>query len=251
MSMTPTVQTPAVTAADRKKRSVRNYLLDARFQLKFTLYIVGVTVVVAGLLGVFLWRTTQTLFAETELAVEARSRAAETSKDLGRATLNNQLLEKFDDAAFEKELTAKSKAIDEEYEREHAAIVAQKADLVRRQQVTFFALILGMLGFVVFIGLATIVTTHKIVGPLFRMKRMAQEVAAGKWHLPTIGLRPGDELKDMFEEFTRMIISLREGQTEEIQQLVQAIERAERAGASKEAVADLRTLEVAMRRRLS
>jgi nitrogen fixation/metabolism regulation signal transduction histidine kinase len=241
---------PAVDARDKRKRSVRNYLLDARFQLKFTVYIVGVTIIVAGLLGIFLWRTTQTLFAETEVAVEARSRAAETSKALSVATLNNQLMEKFNDPKFAAELAAKSKEIDEQYESEHRAILAQKQDLERRQKVTFAALLGGMLGFVVFIGLATIVTTHKIVGPLYRMKRMAQEVAAGKWHLPTIGLRPGDELKDMFEEFTRMIQSLRDGQTEEIQQLISAIERAERAGAPKEAISELRALEVAMRRRL-
>src|SRR4051812_8451612 len=143
MSTPPIVPTPTVTAADKRKRSVRNYLLDARFQLKFTMYIVGVTFIVAGMLGVFLWRTTETLFAETEVAVESRERAAETSKDLGRATLNNQLLAKFNDPAFEKELSEKSRAIDDQYEREHAAIVAQKADLVRRQQVTFFALVFG------------------------------------------------------------------------------------------------------------
>ncbi len=251
-NVAPTPAQPqAVSRNDKRKRSVRNYLLDARFQLKFTLYIVGVTVIVAGLLGIFLWRTTQTLFAETEVAVEARGRAAETSKDLGHATLNNQLMERFNDPKFAEELAAKSKAIDDQYERERLSIVAQRADLVRRQQVTFVALLGGMLGFVVFIGLATIVTTHKIVGPLYRMKRMAQDVAAGKWHLPTIGLRPGDELRDMFDEFTRMIQSLRDGQTEEIQHLAAAIERAERGGAPKEVVAELRALEVAMRHRLS
>ncbi len=250
-TLAPTPTPAAVSSPDKHKRHVRNYLLDARFQLKFTFYMVGVTVVVSGLLGIFLWRTTQTLFAETEVAVEARSRAAETSKELGHATLNNELMARFNDPKFAEQLAGKSKTIDDQYEAERTAIVAQRQDLVRRQQVTFLALLGGMLGFVVFIGLATIVTTHKIVGPLYRMKRMAQEVASGHWHLPTIGLRPGDELRDMFQEFTRMIQSLRDGQTEEIQQLAAAIDHAERAGCPKPVLAELRALEVAMRKRLS
>jgi len=38
------------------KRRLRNYLLDARFQLKYTLMVVAVTVVVASILGFFAYR---------------------------------------------------------------------------------------------------------------------------------------------------------------------------------------------------
>src|SRR5580658_3242280 len=79
------------------KRYLRNYLLDARFQLKFTAYAVGATLIVVALLGVFLWVTSQRLFRETESAVDARSKAAETSKDLGNAALGNTLLAHMND----------------------------------------------------------------------------------------------------------------------------------------------------------
>lgn len=38
------------------KRSIRNYLLDARFQLKYTMMVVGVAVVVASILGFLAYR---------------------------------------------------------------------------------------------------------------------------------------------------------------------------------------------------
>ena len=62
-------------ATDRK---LRNLLLDARFQLKFAAYFVGVTLVIAALLGVFLVRTTDSLFAQIAASV-ARKAAAATS----------------------------------------------------------------------------------------------------------------------------------------------------------------------------
>ena len=53
------------------KRRWRNFLLDTGFQLKLTAYIVGVTVVLSALLGVFLARGARALMRETEAAVEA------------------------------------------------------------------------------------------------------------------------------------------------------------------------------------
>ena len=100
----PDTATHAVTPSAGPKRYLRNYLLDARFQLKFTGYAVGATLIVVALLGVFLWVTSQQLFKETESAVDARSKAADTSKDLGNAVLANNLLAHFNDPAFEKQL---------------------------------------------------------------------------------------------------------------------------------------------------
>jgi serine O-acetyltransferase len=48
------------------------------------------------------------------------------------------------------------------------------------------------------------------VGPLFRIKRMGREVASGVVRPPEYGLRPGDELKDVFDVFATMVKALRE-----------------------------------------
>ncbi len=224
----------------KSDRKVRNYLLDARFQLKFAGYIVVLTLIVAGMLGAFLGYTTSTLFAQAQSAVDARSKAAETSKELGTCTLNNDLSKNLDNPAFDKQLEERSTAIDKAYEAEKASVIEEKAQLVTQQKVTLIALVGGLLMFVVFIGLASIVTTHRIVGPLFRVKRMATEVSGGKLRPPQYGLRPGDELKDVFEAFAAMIGFLRSRQEADLKLVVEALALAKEKGHDTTALEKLR-----------
>jgi nitrate/nitrite-specific signal transduction histidine kinase len=200
---------PKTSLTTRADRRLRNYLLDARFQLKFAGYIVVLTLIVAGMLGAFLGYTTNTLFAQAQFAVDARSKAAETSRELGTCTLNNDLAKNMDNPEFDKQLQERSSAIDKAYADEEKSVIEARSQLVTQQKVTLIALVGGLIMFVAFIGMATIVTTHRIVGPLFRVKRMAGEVSGGKLRPPQYGLRPGDELKDVFEAFASMISSLR------------------------------------------
>lgn len=237
-------------AAINSKRRWRNYLLDVRFQLKLAGYAIGVTLVLAGLLGAFLWRTTQALLRETEVAVEARSRAAESSKDLSSALLANEILQNRDDPKFEAQVRERSAAIDRAHEGERLAIIEARAQLVHRQKLTLIALVGGFLAFVAIVGLGTIITTHKIVGPLFRVKRMAQEVAAGTLREPAHGLRSGDELKDVFEAFFAMVKSLRERQEADLQRAKAALELAARTGAQPELLRELEALQTGLEARL-
>src|SRR5690606_31923094 len=137
-----------VTSAPPRRR-LRNFLLEPRFQLKFTAYIVAVSLLMASLLGTFLWRNTQALLTETEQAVEARERAVVASRELSRATLTNQLMQEMDDPAFAAQLEAESARIDAEYEREHQEVLTQRADLLRRQRLGWMALAGAMLAFIV------------------------------------------------------------------------------------------------------
>jgi len=79
-----------------------------------------------------------------------------------------------------------------------------------------------LVSFVVLVALGAIVITHRIVGPLFRIKRMAREVASGKLRPPAYGLRPGDELQDVFEVFSSMIKTLREQSESDLKTLQSA-----------------------------
>lgn len=196
--------------AGRQNRRLKNFLLDARFQLKFAAYFVAMTLVVAGLLGVFLARTTGSLFAQMNSAVESREKAAETSKELGTCTLNSDLAKNMEDPEFIGKLAEKSKAIDDAFEAERQAVVQQKVELEKQQRMTLYALIGFLGGFIVLVAIGAIVITHRIVGPLFRIKRMAREVASGVIRPPSYGLRPGDELQDVFEVMAAMIKELRE-----------------------------------------
>ena len=75
-----------------KKRRWRNFLIEPKFQLKFAAYLIAVTLVLAGMLGVFLFRNTQALLDEASNSLEARSRAAEASRELSNATLSGGTL---------------------------------------------------------------------------------------------------------------------------------------------------------------
>jgi nitrogen fixation/metabolism regulation signal transduction histidine kinase len=194
----------------RQDRRLKNLLLDARFQLKFAMYFVVMTLVVAGLLGAFLVRTTGSLFAQMNSAVESRQKAAETSKELGTCTLNSDLAKNMNDPDFIGRLAERSKAIDAAFEAEEQAVVQQKVELERQQRRTLYALVGFLGGFIVLVAIGAVVITHRIVGPLFRVKRMAREVAQGMIRPPTYGLRPSDELQDVFEVMASMIKELRE-----------------------------------------
>ena len=231
-------------------RRWRNYLLEPRFQLKFASYIVLSSLVLAVLLGAFLVRTTQVLMKETESAVEARSRAAEASRSVSTATLNNELLARMDDPEFEAQLQAKSQAIDAAYEAERSAILAQRAELVHQQRLTWAVLALCLLTFIVCVALATIVATHRIVGPLMRIRRIVQAVADGQLHGHLHALRERDELKETFESVSRMVQRLRERQEEDALELSRAVAQAEASGLGAAPLAELRALEARMRHRL-
>jgi methyl-accepting chemotaxis protein len=221
------------------KRSWRNYLLDARFQLKFASYIVAINVVISAMLGVFLWDTTGVLFRQMQSAVDARSAAAETSKELGMCTLNNELAQKMDDPEFAKQMEAKSAQIDADYDLEKSKQVKMKADLELQQRATLFTLMGAMVAFIIFIAMGTIVTTHRIVGPLFRIKRLANEVADGKLRPPAYGLRPGDELKDVFDVFANMVTVLRARQEGDLKRVDQALGELKASGAANKTIEEL------------
>jgi nitrogen fixation/metabolism regulation signal transduction histidine kinase len=231
------------------KRRLRNYLLDARFQLKLTGYIIAIALAVSFTIGLFLWGTSRKLMREAELAVEARSRAAETSKDLSNATLSNELLARFDDPAFEQQLREKAAAIDAEYEVERQAILAQRAELVRRQRLVWLTLVGCLAAFVLFIAMATIVVTHRVVGPLFRIRRLANQVRDGRLGMPANALRRGDELKEVFEDLTQMVQSIRTWEAEDLRAIERVIEVAQ-SGERQALVAELQAVQARMKSRL-
>ena len=55
----PTTAAKTVEQTGAHKRSMRNYLLDSRFQLKYTGYIVLVAVVISGVTGPSSYTTTR------------------------------------------------------------------------------------------------------------------------------------------------------------------------------------------------
>lgn len=183
------------------KRSFRNLLLQPRFQLKYTAMVVGVTVVVAAVLGAFAYRYSR---GQTEMLTIQKMESAFSAGETVSPTFTADL---------------------ERY--------AEEAD-----RNVLLAIIGSILLLAVALGLTGIVVTHKLVGPAFRLKNLLRQVRDG--HLHAKGrLREGDELHDIFDAFQEMTASLREAQRQEIALLEAAIARAEEADVPAEALSDV------------
>ena len=68
-----------------------------------------------------------------------------------------------------------------------------------------------------------IVITHKVVGPVFKLKRLLREVGNGALSVHE-RLRKGDELSDLFDTFLAMVDSLRRSQEAELDRLRARVE---------------------------
>jgi methyl-accepting chemotaxis protein len=122
-----------------RKRKLKNYLLDRRFQLKYTSMVVGVTVVVAAVLGfqVYDYSKGQTQLMNIE-RVEHKG-----------GELDDQ---------FVAQLDAYARAED------------RKVLLGVLGGIALLALALGITG---------IVVTHRLVGPAYRLKQLIRHVSDG------------------------------------------------------------------------
>ncbi len=186
------------------KRRLRNFLLDARFQLKYTGMVVAVTMIVTGAVGYWLGSEAYRYSRESSEVLTAQ--AAGVSPEL---------------FAY---LQQESEAKDAEVLR---SIVIGIGSLV-----VILAVALGFTG---------IVVTHKVVGPAYKLKLLLGDVAGGSLK-PRGGLRKGDELQEVGDAFKRMVTSLRERREDELAQLEAAIEKTREGGAGDEAIGDLEAL---------
>ena len=193
------------------KRSFRNYLIDLRFQLKYTGYLVGLSLAISGVLGGFLWMQSKALVDESKKVSEiSRMTAAEL---IGP-----------DNSAFMSD-----------YEKETNA---HDGKLMKQQQTMRYALVGGLAAMVFLIGVLGIYITHKVAGPIYKIKRLLRQVAAGKLSFEG-KLRKGDELQDVFEAFASMVDNLRKRHEESVRDLDHAIAMAKDAGATHESIAKL------------
>jgi nitrogen fixation/metabolism regulation signal transduction histidine kinase len=82
--------------------------------------------------------------------------------------------------------------------------------LVMQQQndKMFLAIVIALALNTLLVGLFWLIAMHKIAGPLYRLNKGLQEIAAGR--LPDdIHLRKGDELSEIVNNFNKMVSSLR------------------------------------------
>lgn len=184
-----------------KQRKLRNFLLEPKFQLKYTGMVVAVTVVVASVLG---YIALQYSMGQTQ-------------------ALNMQMMEL---------KRAQGEEVDDRFIADMEAYARAEDVRVRN------SVILGILVMTLALGFTGVIVTHRLVGPAYRLRRLLAGVGAGRIKVG-FGLRKGDELQHVFEAFRAMVGGLRDAHATDIARLDAALEKARAAGVSDEVLADV------------
>lgn len=228
-----------------RSRSAKHYLLDPRFQLKWTAYLVVVVLAVMASLGVLIARMANRTSDTAQIAVTQAEKANKESQ------INNQLARSAVEAADPENATLAG-VMNEQLE-EVDKKQAHNLDEVRRLQVDItrdrrnLQLLLGGAGvaLVILLSLMGIVITHRIVGPVHKMKRLLRKVSTGRL-VVSERLRKGDELEELFETFLQMTHSLRALQNARLATLDSTLRQAETTNASQDVLDGLRALRAQM-----
>lgn len=222
----------SVRGGGHGQRRVRNFLLDSGFQLKYSGYLVAIAVVLSISLGLVLWRTSEAVVAQSRLNVERGEQIVGLGKEVVEESRkvsavvrmnivkdpvyqdNPDLLAAFNSDAEEQDarLAAQQAAL----EQQSVSLANQSQRLAASQKKTLWSLIGVLTVLVVAIGMAGIVVTHKVAGPIFKMKRQLADVSSGNLRLPS-GLRKGDELVEFHDAFRNMVAYLREERQKQLE----------------------------------
>jgi len=208
--MTANAQSAPKKGGGPPKRRLRNYLLEPRFQLKYTGYVVLVTVLVTSGVGSWLgYRAYEYSTGMSDMLV------MQDGGDMGDE-LDPALQEFFEDESAEADAEVRNTII--------GGIVTL---------IVVLSVLLGLMG---------IYVTHRIVGPAYKLKLLLGQVERG--NLGVQGrLRKGDELQDVGDAFGRMVEALRSRQEEEIAEIDAIATKAEEDGVDEaivERLTDLR-----------
>jgi nitrogen fixation/metabolism regulation signal transduction histidine kinase len=247
------------------KRSVKNYLIDSRLQLKYAGLLVAVTLVIGAALFVFLWRTSHAVVDESQKVVEKSQVAAQqTQRAIGEALKNADLRRKWyvNNPMFAKNpklldlVTEPSRTADDqlraqqaEVARQQEALAPQHAQVVRQQRTMLWGIIGALIALIVVIGFMGIYVTHKVAGPIYKMRLLLRQLAEGK----LVGdphLRRGDELQDFMGAFSSMVDAMRARQQKELVAIDQALELARAGGAQAEKLAPITDVRDELKRSL-
>ncbi len=101
---------------------------------------------------------------------------------------------------------------------------AEKAFFSQNEQdkaATLWTLVGGLIGLVLLLSLGTIVVTHKIAGPIYKMRRLFGTIDGDHLQL-WAKLRKGDELQDAFSDFEAMLLRLRKHRHRDLEELAEA-----------------------------
>ena len=270
---------PSTAARPQYQRSARNYLLDRHFQLKDAGFLAGIAAAISLALGVMLWRTSSEIIRQSEAAVaQGRLTVAQGQETVRRHQqaieqsriasdiVKMNIAKEYKDSPelaklFEEDTKGKDDQLNEDQAKlkrdadnlaQHAKQLEHQAGEVASQQRTLLRVLVVILSvLVIAIGMAGIVVTHRVAGPIFKMKRLLRQVGEGQLVVRE-RLRKGDELQHFFDTFEKMVEDLRARQEAEIAKVDAILEKLERdeQRSPEDGIALLKELRREMRQQL-
>jgi nitrogen fixation/metabolism regulation signal transduction histidine kinase len=229
----------------RHQRRKQSYLLDPRFQLKWTSYLVVVVVVVMAVLGVVVARMASRASDTAEIAVKQAEKAYQESKTNSDLVRTSVQVAAPDNAGLASIMDESLAEVEAQNKKNLLEVQAKKADILRDRRNINLALGASAIALVLLLLFMGIVITHRIVGPVHKMKRLLRRVSTGRLVIEE-RLRRGDELEDLFDTFLQMTYSLRAMQSARIATLDGTLRRAEAAGTSQDVLDGMRALRAQM-----
>jgi len=189
-------------------------------------------------MGVFLYKTSSDVTRESQKVIAQGTeliKESQKNSDLVKMQIKDQYADTPELAdAFNKG----AKDLDDGLVKKQQALLAQQQSTMESQKTMLLSLVGGLTLMVLLIGVLGIYFTHKVVGPLYKMKMLLRQVGNGKLNFQG-RLRKGDELQDFFEVFAEMVEKLKDRQRGEVKELTLAMEEASRSGASDDAIAKI------------
>lgn len=223
------------------RRSKKSYLLDPRFQLKWTGYLVVVVLLVMVGLGFVIGSTANRAADTASLAVAEAERATQESKSNNILVRRNMELGQEENPVLQ-QVMDESLAEEEKKAEAKLASVRERQAQITEDRARIRLSLVGAAGLIVLVLLAMgIMITHRIVGPVHKMKRLLRRVSTGRLVIEE-RLRRGDELEDLFDTFLQMTYSLRAQQTARLATLDGTLKRAEATDTPGEVIDGLRAL---------
>ena len=222
-------------------RHKKSYLLDPRFQLKWTGYLVVVVVFVMTGLGYVIARTAGHASDTATLAVKQAEKAYEESKSNNILTRRTMQLAGGDNPALQTVMDESLDEVDAQSEKNLAEVRSVQADIAAGRKNLQLLLAGAGVALVALLALMGILITHRIVGPVHKMKRLLRRVSTGRLVIEE-RLRRGDELEDLFDTFLQMTYSLRAMQAARLATLEGTLRLAEATDTPADVVDGMRAL---------
>jgi len=203
------------------KRRLRNLLIDAKFQAKYTALVLLVSVLIFLVLGWLYmaeWEAGNRIMEEINPVVQ-RSAAPQG-----------------DSEAQLRELQALTGGLpaDPEEQRNLAALEEETGQVMQSRGRTRLAVLVGAVGFLVLLMAAiSIWMSHKAAGPVYAMRLFIQAARAGQWSRIR-PLRKGDEFTYLADEFLGLVGDIKKRQVDDLLALdrcAEALDRGDPAAA--------------------